>query len=218
MRTGLLFKKGDDGAIGTQDVAEAGRNKLGRSFDFVLFFCLIKTLHVDFANSLAASHYIGRIYGFVGRNHHELLHAKLDAQVGYYLRAVDIVEDTLARVVFHHRHVLVSGGVEDVVGTKGGENLFHPYLVRNGGDDSRDFNAREVVQHQQAYVVLRRLCLIDKHQFGRLQQTDLPNHLAANAARRSGNQNARAGYFLTYTLHINLNLIARQKVFDADLL
>ena len=145
----ICFQKRDDGAIGAQDVAKTGRDKLSRAFDFVLFFCLIKTLHVDFANSLATSHYIGWINGFVGRDHHKFLHTILDAQVGYYLRAVDIVEDTLTRIIFHHRHVLVSGRVEDVVGAKGGENLFHSYLVRNGGDDSRDFNAREVVQHQK---------------------------------------------------------------------
>ena len=75
---------------------------------------LVEALHVDLAYSFAASHHVRRVHSLVGGHHHEAANAVFDRKVGQDLRAEDVVLDALARVVLHHRHVLVRRGVEDI--------------------------------------------------------------------------------------------------------
>ena len=64
---------------------------------------------------LAGAHHVGRVDGLVGRDHHEALDAGADRR-GRRASCVPSTLFTIASpgvVLFHQRHVLVGGGVED---------------------------------------------------------------------------------------------------------
>ena len=60
-----------------------------------------------------------------------------------------------------------------------------------------------------------RFGLIHQHQFGRMEQTHLLNHLAADAASRPRDEDFLSFEQVSHALHVYLYLVARQKVFDA---
>ena len=79
----LLAEAGDDGAVGAEDVAEAGGDEacladLGAALDGKS-----ETLHVDLGHALGAAHDIGGVDGFVGRHHHHLVDTVLHAFVSH---------------------------------------------------------------------------------------------------------------------------------------
>ena len=126
---------------------------------FVLGF--IETLHVDFADTLGASHNVGGIDSLVGGNHNKLLDAVLNRKVGNDLSAIDIVLHALAGVVFHHGDVLVGRGVEDIIGAERLEDGFHSVFLADRGNHGLSLDVRVFVGHHKADVVLRRLGLVD---------------------------------------------------------
>ena len=86
--------------------------------------------------------------------------------------------------------MLVGRSVEHVVGTELLENRLHPLLFADVRHDGVYLRFRPLFLHQQANVVLRRFGLVYQHHFGRFERGDLPHHLAADAARRTRNQDA----------------------------
>ena len=122
----LLTEQWNHRAIRAQHVSEAGGNKLRLTLDLSILDSLIETLHVDFADTLRATHYIGGVHRLIGRNHHELLHPIFHGQVGNDSCTVDIVLHGLARIILHHRHMLVGSGMEHIVRTEHLEHSLHP--------------------------------------------------------------------------------------------
>ena len=220
----LLLEQRDNGAVGTQDVAETRGDEL--SVLARLVPCLpalegfhlelaVKALDVDFTDALGAAHYVGGIHSLVRRNHDELLDAVFDGHIGNDLGAVDVVHDGLGRIVLHHGDVLVCGRMEYVIRKEVPENEIHPGAAADAGDDNLARNVREVLRHHEANVVLGRFSLVDEHHLGRLELRHLPHYLHADGACRSGDEHFLAGEETFDGFHVHLDLGARQKVFHA---
>ena len=100
----------------------------------------------------------------------------------------------------------------------GAEERLHVLLFADAGHDGVGLDVGPLVVHHQANVVLRRLGLVDEHQFAWLIDGYLAHHLAADAASRAGNHDALAAQLLAHRLQVNLYLVAWQQVFNADFL
>ena len=125
----LLLENRDYAAVGAENIAETCGHKLGHALDTPLLDGLIEALAVDFADSFAAAHHVGRVHGLVGGNHHKFLCSIFHRQVGNHPGAVDVVLHRNRRVVLHHRNVFVGSGVENILRTVGGKNSLHVFAV-----------------------------------------------------------------------------------------
>ncbi len=177
----------------------------------------VEGLAVDLADALGTTHDVGGVDGLVGRDHDELAGAVTNGKVGNDTRAVDVVLDRHGGVVLHHRHVLVGSGVEDVLGTMLAEDLLHVGRIADGAYDGPARDIGMMAGHIEADVVHRRLGLVDEDKFGRSELSDLANHLAADTAGSTGDEDALATQHGTDGIEVDLNLVARQKVLDVDL-
>lgn len=214
----LSFENRDHGAVGAEDVAEAGGDELGLPLHHAVTLRLVEALHVDLAYSFAASHHVRRVHRLVGGHHHEAAHAVFDRKVGQDLRAEDVVLDALARVVLHHRNVLVRRGVEDIFRKEGFEYVLHPVSLGDRRHHGGAWHRREVMRHHPADVVLRSLGGVDQHHLRRCERRDLADDLAADASGGTGDQDALPTEGLGHGFQVDADLVTRQKILDADLL
>ena len=176
----LLAEQRNDRTVRTKHVTKTCCNKLGNTLNLAILNSLVETLHVNLANTLRASHNIGWVDSLIGRNHHKLLNAILNAKVGNDLCTVYIVLNTLAWIVLHHRHVLVGSGMEHIIGTECREYLLHTVELANACYNSLGWYVGELAHHHQADIVLRSLGLVDKHHIRRLIHSNLTYHLGTN--------------------------------------
>jgi len=154
----LPLKNRNDGAIGTEDIAETYRDELSVSigehggcdvaaFDAIVgeelgdlggaagFYFLVEGLDDHLAEALRGAHDVCRVHGLVGRNEHETVAAMDHRGVGRLVRADDIVLNGLAGGVFHEGHVFVRGGVVDDLGVVFLEEVKHLTAVAYGADE-----------------------------------------------------------------------------------
>ena len=108
----LLAEARNHRAVGTEHIAKACGNKLGRALDFALRDCKTERLHVDFGKTLGTAHYIGGIHSLIGRNHHHFLYIIFYTLVCNIARANHIDKHSLTRVLLHEGHMLIGGSVE----------------------------------------------------------------------------------------------------------
>ena len=213
----LLSEDGNHRTVATQHIAETGGNELGDTAYLALDNGFVERLTVDLANALAATHDIGGVDGFIGGDHDELEGAVLDSEVGHDAGAVDIVLHSDAGVVFHHGHMLIGGGMEDIVGTVGSEDALHMFFIGDAADDGVAQNIGILAGHHEANIVHGGLGLVDEdHQRG-LIDGNLAHHLRTDRAGGSGDEDALASELSTDGVHIDFDLIAGKEVFDVDL-
>ena len=177
----------------------------------------VQTLHIDLTDALRASHHVRGVHSLVCRNHHELLHPVFHAQVCDDLRTVYIILHSLRGVVLHHRHMLVGGSMEHIVGPELPEDLLHPVFLADTCHDGLSRNLRILILHHQTDIMLRRLCLVDQEQGSRSEIGDLTHHLTADRACRPRNQHTLAFQELFHRLHVDTDFRAGQQLFDAHL-
>ena len=103
-------------------------------------------------------------------------------------RTIYIILYCYAGVVLHHGHVLVGGGMEDVVGTELGEDLLHVVLVGNAADDGVALDGGELACHHEADVVHGCLCLVDEDEGGGVVDGNLAHHLGTDGAGSTGDE------------------------------
>lgn len=209
----LALEDGDDGAVGSEHVAEARGDKSGYAFCSAVFDGGVEGLNVDFADAFRAAHHVGGVDGFVGGYHDEFPGVVLDGEVGDDHGAVDVVFDAFVGVVLHHGDVLVGCGVEHVFGTVFAEYLFHAALVGDVGHDCERMDAGPAARHHEADFVEGCFGLIDEDEFGRVESGYLPHHFGADAAGGSGDENAFAAEQGADGFHVDLDFVARQEVF-----
>ena len=114
--------------------------------------------------------------------------------------------------------MLVSGGMEDVVGTEVGEDALHALFLTDAGDNGLHLDIGELLTHHQADIVLRGFGLVDEHHLGGSKLSNLADHLTTDAACGTGDKDALALEHLVKALHIDIDLVAWQQVVDAHLL
>ena len=214
----LALENRDHGAVRAEDVAEAGGDELGLPLHHAVTLRLVQALNIDLAYSFAASHHVRRVHSLVGGHHHEAANAVFDRKVGQDLRAEDVVLDALARVVLHHRNVLVRRGVEDIFRKERFEYVLHPVSLGDRRHHGGAWHRREVMRHHPADVVLRSLRGVDQHHLRRCERRDLADDLAADASGGTGDQDALPTEGLGHGFQVDADLVTRQKILDADLL
>ena len=213
----LPAEQRNHGAVGAQDVAEARGNELGRRQAFLLDLAG-ERLHIDLADTLRAAHHVGGVHGLVGGDHHEALDLVFDGQVGQDLRAHDVVLDGLGDIVLHHRHVLIGRRVEDVLGAVSLEDVLHPGLVGDVGDDGGGVDFGPFLLDLEADVVQRGFGRIDQDQLVGVEQRHLTHDFTADGAGGAGDENALPFQVRGNLLHVDMDGVAAQEVLDLDFL
>ena len=84
--------------------------------------------------------------------------------------------------------MLVSCGVEDIVGTVVGENLLHMLLVGDGADYGKGAYVAVLRSHHQTDVMHRGLRLVDEYHLRRLELCHLTHHFASNRSGSAGDE------------------------------
>ena len=161
----LFLETRNDGAVGTEDVAEAGRHELGLALTFATFYREAEGLDVDFCQSLGATHYVCRVYGLVGRNHHHLFHVVFEAFVGHVTGTAYVHQHCFAWVLFHKRNMLVSCRVEHYLRVIFPEHVVETFLQTYVTDDRCKFQIRESVFEFETEVMHRGLGIVEEHEF-----------------------------------------------------
>ena len=213
----LPAEQRNHGAVGAQDVAEARGNELGRRQAFLLDLAG-ERLHIDLADTLRAAHHVGGVHGLVGGDHHEALDLVFDGQVGQDFRAHDIVLDGLGDIVLHHRHVLVGRRMEDVLGAVSLEDVLHPGLVGDVGDDGGGVDFGPFLLDLEADVVQRGFGRIDQNQLVGVEQRHLTHDFTADGAGGAGDEDALPFQVRGDLLHVDMDGVATQEVLDLDFL
>ena len=109
----LFPKTRNDRTITAQYISETCRDEFGMTFHFPFTNSTSQTLYIDFCQTFGAPHYIGRIHGFICRNHNHFFCAIFHSHVSYLSGTGYIDKDSLARIFFHQRYMFVSGGMKD---------------------------------------------------------------------------------------------------------
>lgn len=89
------------------------------------------------AIALACAHNVGGIYRLVGGNENELIHPRRLGALDYVKRTHNVVFNRFGRGDFHHRHVLVSRGVENDFGFIQRKRFFEFVSFANRSDNER---------------------------------------------------------------------------------
>ena len=175
-------------------------------------------MHIDFTDAFRATHHVGGINSLVCRNHHELLDTIFHAEVGNDFCAVDIIEHSLRGVVLHHWYMFIGCSMEYKIGMIFAKDGFHTCYTVDASHDDIGLNIRKILCHHEADVVLGRLCLVNQNHSLWFVDSNLPNHFGTDATSGTCNQDTLVLQQLTYRLHVNINLSAREQVFYRDLI
>ena len=97
------------------------------------------------------------------------------------------------------------------------EDLVHASLIADTRHDGLSLNIRELLTHQQAHIMLRRLSLVNQNQGGWMIDGNLPDHLRTDTTGSTGDQDTLASQQLTDRVHIHTDLITWQQVFQRHL-
>ena len=122
-----------------------------------------------------------------------------------------------AMLLFHQRHVLVRGGVEDRVGPVLLEDLPQPLPVAHVGDDRNRGDVGKPLGQLGQDVEDRVLAVPQQDDLGRLQPGELAAELAADRAAGAGDQHRLAGGQHAHLLEVGLDRLAPEQVLDLDL-
>ena len=114
--------------------------------------------------------------------------------------------------------MLVGSSVENVLRPVSLEETFHVPPVGDVTNDCLTRYLRVLLFHVESDVMHRRLCLVYENETGWVVACYLLDHLAAYRTRSTRNQYSLATEHGTYGRHINLYLVAWQKVFNLHLL
>jgi len=183
----LLAEAGDDGAVRPQHVAEAGGDVAGvRGIRGIGGELGVQALHVHLCRALGGAHHVGGVHGFVGRNHHEFLHAAFAGDFGHVDGALHVGDDGFAGVLFHERHVLIGRSVEDDGRAVRGDDAVAALAVAHIGHDGDDGHLRVFFLNLQADEVHGGLCAIQQDETGRGELAALAHDFAADAAGSAG--------------------------------
>ena len=210
----LLLEDRNHTAVGAEDVAESCGDELGYALHLAFSDGLVQALAIDFADSLAAAHDIGRVNGLVGGYHHEFLGAVFHSEIRDDAGTIDVVLNRDCRVVLHHRNVFVCCCVEYVFRFVGREDALHVFFVGDAGDDGPVADVSEIVGHHHADVVHRCLRLVNEGHFGRVEFGYLTDHFGTDGSCRSGYEDTFSCQEFADGVHVHFDFLAWQEVFD----
>ena len=214
----LLAENRDDRTVATQYITKTGSHKLRYPLHFPCLDSLIQTLHIDFTDTLATSHHIGRVHRLVRTYHHKLLGTILHRQVRHDTRTINIVLHRLTRIILHHRHMLVGRCMEHIFRTELLVYLLHTRCITNAGHDGMRLDTRMMFAHIQTHIMHRCLRLVYQNQLCRIIDSYLTHHLATDTARCPCDQDTLTGKHAAHLIHIDFDFVTRKQVLNFHLL
>ena len=212
----LLAETRDDRPVRPQHVAEAGGDELRAPFDPPAYDRLSETLYIDFGQPFGTAHDVGRIHGLVRRNHHHLLHAVANATVRHVARSDDVDQHRFAGILLHERHVLVGRGMEYHLGPIGTEDEIQPFRNPHVADHGDEFQIGKTILHFEAYLVHRRLGVVEQDQLPDAERRQLAAQLRSDRTGSTRHQHGFVAEIVHNLAQRNLYLLASQQVFDLD--
>ena len=235
----LPLKNRNDGAIGTEDIAETYRDELSVSigehggcdvaaFDAIVgeelgdlggaagFYFLVEGLDDHLAEALRGAHDVCRVHGLVGRNEHETVAAMNHRGVGRFVRADDIVLNGLAGGVFHEGHVFVRGGVVDDLRVVFLEEVEHLPAVADGADEHLEVKVRVFLPELELDTVRVVFVDVEDDELLRLVACDLPAEFRSNASTTACHEDCFSGNELEDFGEIGTDRLTAEEVFDGD--
>ena len=174
----------------------------------------------DFSDPLGGAHDAGRVNGLVRRDEDELAGSVLMRAVEDIFRAGDVVLHRLGLVVLHERNVLVRRGVEHDVRPVLAEHGVKEAAVLDVGDAVYDLRLAlkkpGVLVEDLDQVVDGKLAPAHGDELLDVELQQLPAYLRADAPTRPGDEDGLAGILLFDHAGIDPDLLASDKVSDAD--
>ena len=224
----LLFEELYNRPIRSKHIAKSSRHKLCDSrctvsLQNLLLTILftnrpIKTLTIDFTDTLRTPHHIRGVHRLIRGNHHKLLRSVLHGKVSYHTSSTNVILHSHPRIILHHRHVLIRCCMEHIVRPVFRENLLHTFLVCDTCHDGLSCNIRMFFSHFQTNIMHRSLSLIHQYQFGRFKFSHLSNHLTSDRPSSTCNEDILSMQQISYHLHIHLNLVSWQQILNVHLM
>ena len=95
--------------------------------------------------------------------------------------------------------------------------MLHTGSIGDAGNDGLAWDIRIVLVHEESNIVHRGLCLIYQNQTGWMVNGNLLHHLGTDTSCCTCNENGATIEELADGIHIYLNLISWQEVFDIHL-
>ena len=238
----LLFEDRNDGAVGAQDVAEADGYEFG--FDIFRFgACLVVDMltvlmgedlgnlicfsFLDFlveglddhlTQALAGAHDVGRVDGLVRGDQDKALAAMDHGCVGGLVSADGVVLDRFAGTVLHEGDMLMRCGVIYDFGPVGFEDFKDPAAVPDGADEGFQVEVGVFLFQLQLDAVGIVLVNIEDDQLFWFVCGNLPAEFRTDASAAAGDQNGLPGDELEDFLHVSLDRIPAEEIFNGDLL
>ena len=180
-----------------------------------------KGLQHQFGHAFGGTHHIGRAYRLVGANQHEAADTCIYRSLRHVQGTKHIVADTLARVVFDHRHVLIGCCVVDRDRAVFRKNGLQALRVGDAGQQRHQFYLRTQVTAKGLQLLMdgiqTKLIVIQEQQLARLLLHDLTRQLAANAATRAADQHDLTGQIMGQQIGARRHRLTAQEVFNVEL-
>ena len=183
------------------------------AFHLSILDSFIQTLYINLTDAFRTSHYVGWIHSLVGRNHDKFLCLVFYRQVSNDASAIHIVPDTLSRIIFHHRHMLVCCRMEYIVRTIHFEDFLHTHLRTYITHYRFRLNVCKQPGHHQADVMQWGFCLVYQNKFLRTEPGNLSDNFTTDTSCRSRYQYLFAGKQLSDCIQINVYWGTWQQVF-----
>ena len=212
----LFAEQRDDGTITTQHIAKTSGDKLCLG-STLLLQVQIQCLYIDFANTLRATHHVGRIHSLICGYHHKFLCSVLHTHVSYHFGAIYIIQYCLARIILHHWYMLIRCSVEHVIWTECTKHSIHSMGMTDARHQSLRWDVGEFVLHHQPNIVLRSFCLVYQHQGGRFQFCHLTHDFRTDGTSTTCDQHTLTFQEFAYGFHIHSDFRTRQQLFNAHL-
>ena len=211
-RRELLVEEREDAAVGAQHVAEAhdaevgaGVPERGQLQDDAL------------RHPFGGAENAGRVDRLVGRDQDELPHAVAGGAARRAQRSHHVVPDAFEHVRLEHRHVLVGGGMEHVVGPARLEDFLEAIGVGDARERRDDLHAGAGLAHLAVDEVQRALGPLEQDDAAGTETGDLAGQLGADRAAGTGDQDAAAAELPLHGPEIQGHRLAPQQVVDLHL-
>ena len=218
----LALEERDDAPRGAEDVPEADR-------DVAATRRRATAADGQLGQPFRGAHDGGRRDGLVRGDQDEPFDAGAERRAQRGQRPADVRVDRVGRVVLHHRHVLVGGGVEDHDRPVLGEDPFHPVErgdVRQPRDElgagttvaGRRPRIAPAEEGEFAFdVVERAFGAIEQDEPGGVEVVELARQLGADRPAGAGHEDRPPGHEIAQTPLVHDDRVAAQEVGHLDL-
>ena len=159
----LFFKTGNYRTITTQYITKTSSDKFGMTFYFALTDGISQTLYIDLCQTFRTSHYIGRIYSLIGRNHDHFLSSVFHCHISNLARADNIDQYSFTGIFLHQWNMLVGSGMKNnlrMISLKNHTEAFNDTYISNDGNKVK---IRIFFFKFKTYIMQRSFCRIEHY-------------------------------------------------------